>query len=68
MLVIITKNKYFKSVLFKSNTVLKLLFALIPVNKDLEYNFTSDRERSLVKSSGKKSVVFGSNYENVSFV
>ena len=32
----------------KSNIVLKVLFALISVNKDLEYKFTSERERSIV--------------------
>ena len=32
----------------KSNTVLKVLFALIPVNKDLECKFTTERERSIV--------------------
>ena len=41
MLVIITKNdKYLNSIFvnfLKSSTVLEVLFALIPVNKDLEY-------------------------------
>ena len=32
----------------KSNTILKVLLALIPVNKDFEYKFTSERERSIV--------------------
>ena len=45
----------------KSNTVVKVLFALIPVNKDLEYKCTSERKYCLVRFDGKKSVVFGSN-------
>ena len=52
MLVIITKSdKYLNCIIFnflKLNTVLKVLFALIPVNKDLKYKFTSERERSIV--------------------
>ena len=57
MLVIITKNTYINSVLlltfwtFFNNFVLKLLFALIPVNKDLEYKFKSERERSFPEKS-----------------
>ena len=32
----------------KSNTILKVLLALIRVNKNFEYKFTSERERSVV--------------------
>ena len=53
MLVTITKNdKYFNNVLFfnffKSKTVLKVQVSLIAVNNNLEYKFTSEREKSIV--------------------
>ena len=49
MPVIVTKNdRYLNNIKFfnflKSNGVLKVLFALIPVNKDLIYKFTTDRD------------------------
>ena len=51
MLVIMTKKKIFQQYiifnLLESNTFLKVLFALIPVNKDVEFKFTSERERSI---------------------
>ena len=40
-------DKYFNNFL-KSDSVLKVLFALISVNKDLDYKFTSEREKSIV--------------------
>ena len=49
MLVIIKHDKYLNNIFvkyLKSNTVLKALFALIPVNKDLEFTFK--RERAIV--------------------
>ena len=64
MLVIITKNdKYLNSIFFfnflKSKTVLKVLLALITVNKNLEYVHILERKKySLVQFSWKKSVVF----------
>ena len=46
----------------KASTVLKVLFAFISVNKNLDYKFTSERERSidfqdfLVKMEGETHV------------
>ena len=34
-------------IFLKSNTVLKVLFVLIQINKNLEYKFTPERERSI---------------------
>ena len=64
-------NKKMINIIFnflKSNSVLKILFALIPVNKDLGYKFTSEEERSIVWYNflWNKFVVFGSNSLNMS--
>ena len=56
MLVYITQ-KYSIFTFLKSNTVLKVLFTLSPVIKDLEHRFTSERETEVPQISVKK-VVF----------
>ena len=56
MLVYITQ-KYSIFTFLKSNTVLKVLFTLSPVIKDLEHSFTSERETEVPQISVKK-VVF----------
>ena len=54
----------------KSNRVLKVLFALIPVNKDLNFKFTSKREmHCLVQFSLEKVFsIWQQLTENVSFI
>ena len=53
----------------ESNTVLNLLFTLIAVNKDLEYKFTSERERSIAwyNFPGKSSYYFAVTFWKYQF-